>query len=348
MSCCSCRSVRRAVASSSAARRLDAELVPEAIQQPQHERVAADERVTRQAVALLAEHRRDPDRTGGPRHVAALAARAPRRRTRCAATPGSSSAPAAIRSRGRRGPTASVISVWQVAQSSDCTDVRRLDLLEPGHRAHDRAAGPCRRRTARRASRTPSARVGRRRKLPLKRSPRRGRRGRSGGRPCRTRRRARGGRAAIGVRGRPESRRTVASVPYRRVRPSVPSACGRRRTRPGSRATCDGWSIVSRRTLAWKYGSRAALAMIVDRQAVPIDTSSPPGVVRLLWQATQFRSGVNSPAAACARRPVACRWRRPRTLGTQRDDEQQRGSADQAGEHGPWRMGAVIATSRSS
>jgi len=38
--------------------------------------------------------------------------------------------------------------------------------------------------------------------------------------------------------------------------------------------------------------------MIVDRQAAPMDTSSPAGVDRLLWHATQFSEWVNSPADA--------------------------------------------------
>src|SRR5258708_26055644 len=46
-----------------------------------------------------------------------------------------------------------------------------------------------------------------------------------------------------------------------------------------------GWSIVSRRVLACQYGSREELAIMVARQAKPIDTSSPDFVVRPLWQA---------------------------------------------------------------
>src|SRR6185436_7973179 len=36
-----------------------------------------------------------------------------------------------------------------------------------------------------------------------------------------------------------------------------------------------GWSMVSRLTPACQYGSRAELAIIVDRQLEPIETSSP-------------------------------------------------------------------------
>ena len=51
-----------AVASSSAGSAVDPELGAIAVQHAQHERVAADEDVARQAVARVAEHRRD--RTG--------------------------------------------------------------------------------------------------------------------------------------------------------------------------------------------------------------------------------------------------------------------------------------------
>jgi hypothetical protein len=47
-------------------------------------------------------------------------------------------------------------------------------------------------------------------------------------------------------------------------------------------AWCDGWSIDSRRTDAIQYGSRPELAIIDDRHEIPIDTSSPDGVVRPL------------------------------------------------------------------
>jgi len=49
-----------------------------------------------------------------------------------------------------------------------------------------------------------------------------------------------------------------------------------------------------RRTLACQYGSREEFAIIVDRQVDPIETSSPLGASRLLWQATQLADGVNS------------------------------------------------------
>ena len=40
-----------------------------------------------------------------------------------------------------------------------------------------------------------------------------------------------------------------------------------------------GWSTTSRRTAACQYGSRAAFAIMVDRQSNPIEMSSPVGAV---------------------------------------------------------------------
>src|SRR6187401_2619107 len=60
-----------------------------------------------------------------------------------------------------------------------------------------------------------------------------------------------------------------------------------------------GWSRVSRRTLACQYGSRAELAIIVDRHDVPIETSSPVGATRLLWHATQLSECAKSGTFAC-------------------------------------------------
>jgi hypothetical protein len=45
--------------------------------------------------------------------------------------------------------------------------------------------------------------------------------------------------------------------------------------------------------------------MIVERHAVPIDTSSPVAVVRLLWQDRQLSEWVNKLTVACATGPVA-------------------------------------------
>src|SRR6187549_1342491 len=68
-------------------------------------------------------------------------------------------------------------------------------------------------------------------------------------------------------------------------------------------AAFDGWSIVSRRTLACQYGSLAELAIIVPRQFAPIDTSSPAGDTRLLWQAMQSVESANmSVFGACGAR----------------------------------------------
>jgi hypothetical protein len=61
--------------------------------------------------------------------------------------------------------------------------------------------------------------------------------------------------------------------------------------------------------------------MIVDRHAAPIETSSPAGVDRLLWQAMQFSEWANSPAAAWAVEPALPRGR---ALGPQRHRDEQR------------------------
>ena len=58
--------------------------------------------------------------------------------------------------------------------------------------------------------------------------------------------------------------------------------------------------MVSRRTAACQYGSRDELAIIDARHATPIDTSSPDGVVRPLWQAMQLSEVWN--ATRCRRR----------------------------------------------
>ena len=52
--------------------------------------------------------------------------------------------------------------------------------------------------------------------------------------------------------------------------------------------------MVSRRTPACQYGSRAELAIIEARQLAPIEASSPDGAIRLLWQAMQFSECENS------------------------------------------------------
>src|SRR6185295_15171410 len=69
-----------------------------------------------------------------------------------------------------------------------------------------------------------------------------------------------------------------------------------------------GWSSTSRRTDACQYGSRDEFAIIEARQATPIETSSPLGATRLLWQAMHSLEGVNI-GASCAAGParlVAC------------------------------------------
>src|SRR6266550_425446 len=53
-------------------------------------------------------------------------------------------------------------------------------------------------------------------------------------------------------------------------------------------------SMLSRRTPASQYGSRADFAIIVGRQENPIEMSSPPAVERRLWQAKQRWEGWNN------------------------------------------------------
>ncbi len=51
--------------------------------------------------------------------------------------------------------------------------------------------------------------------------------------------------------------------------------------------------MISRRTAACQYGSRAECAIIDACQAAPIETSSPDGVVNPLWQARQSAPTAN-------------------------------------------------------
>ena len=159
----------RAVASSSAGRRLDAELVAKAVHQPEHERVAADERVAGQAVALVAEHGRrrgsGPSAGGMWQRLAA----APLLEER-AVLPllvvhllGQRADDPAVADR-----SASVISVWHVAQSSDWRTCGASTCSKPVDRSHDLlpAGVHGERPEDRRACRRP--RVGRTTKLPLK------------------------------------------------------------------------------------------------------------------------------------------------------------------------------------
>ena len=88
-------------------------------------------------------------------------------------------------------------------------------------------------------------------------------------------------------------------------------ACGRSSIRPRSRAPPLGWSIVSRRTAACQYGSRAEFAIIDARHDTPIDTSSPVGVVSPLWHATQSCDVRNTRRVAVGRRPARMRAASP-------------------------------------
>ncbi len=49
--------------------------------------------------------------------------------------------------------------------------------------------------------------------------------------------------------------------------------------------------MISRRTAAIQYGSRAEFAIIDERQSAPMDTSSPRSVTRPLWQARHVSEG---------------------------------------------------------
>ena len=85
-----------------------------------------------------------------------------------------------------------------------------------------------------------------------------------------------------------------------------PSACGRSSTRLRCPPCAIGWSIVSRRTDACQYGSRAEFAIIDARHATPIERSSPVAAVRLLWHAMQSDDGANMPWSAAHRRTGPC------------------------------------------
>jgi hypothetical protein len=233
------------------------------------------------ALARLAEHRRDRASASRPRHVARLAAPLGRG-TRCGATPGRAPARAARR-RPAVGPSACVMSVWQVAHISDS----RCGAASAGTKPvaerimRSRPASP---RTARTSALVPRGRVDHEAAgealtvaealgpiwwHTVHDTP-----------SAASRSRRRRSRADRQVREDPPC---VAGG--RRFR-SAPSACGRSSTRPRSLA-CG--RVVDRlaRTAACQYGSRAELAIIDARQLTPIDTSSPPSVVSPLWQARQ-------------------------------------------------------------
>ena len=89
------------------------------------------------------------------------------------------------------------------------------------------------------------------------------------------------GRQAVQRRSRPARRWAGARTPRRVPPAALVMRCdiGMWQAAHSSwiAAECVGWSIVSRRTAACQYGSRAELAIIVDRQVAPIETSSPAG-----------------------------------------------------------------------
>ena len=192
------------------------------------------------------------------------------------------------------GPNACVISVWHVAHSSDCLMcgasactkpvTERMIVLRPasiGVGAEDDAGAAGRRRLHHEAAVEALARaepVGR--DLVAHRA-----------RHAVSRQAMQLGAV---LAGDGQVREHLAVAAGRLGDRAATSACDTWRTRPGSPPTCVGWSIVSRRTAACQYGSRAELAIIVERQVAPIETSSPAGVRRLLWQATQFSECVKS------------------------------------------------------
>jgi hypothetical protein len=103
--------------------------------------------------------------------------------------------------------------------------------------------------------------------------------------------------------------------------------------------------MISRRTPACHYGSRAEFAIIDARHDSPIETSSPAGVVRPLWQAAQSCDVRNS-ASECLRgrgrtRPLRHRGRHRDEQGHEPHDgerpDQDRPSsdADEKGRHQP-------------
>ena len=115
---------------------LDAELGAVTAEQPQHERVAADKRVLRQAVAIVTKHRRNAHGSRRARHVARLAT----------GLFGVERAVLPFLVVHLLGQAANHLAVWtkcfrdqRMARRAQLRllDVRRLDLLVAGHRLHD-------------------------------------------------------------------------------------------------------------------------------------------------------------------------------------------------------------------
>ena len=116
--------------------RLHRELGAKPVHEPQHERIAAEERVPRQARALVAEHRGDAHRSRRRRHVARLTA--PPLLEKAAVTP--LLVVHLLRQRSDRAPIRSERSGDErVARRAQLglAHVRRLLLLEARHGMHD-------------------------------------------------------------------------------------------------------------------------------------------------------------------------------------------------------------------
>ena len=181
------------------------------------------------------------------------------------------------------GPRATVTSVWQVAQSSDCWTCGACSCsnpvtecmirLRPGSGAKVPKA---RRRPLASGEATVEVAV---EALARCRVVRR----RSGGRPCTTRRRGPGLPAHRPLPRRPA--RTPARVRRPPARPSVRPAYGMPRTRPGSqRRSRDGRASLCARWRARRDLARSSPSSI--RASWRRSTRLPQlGATRLLWQA---------------------------------------------------------------
>ncbi len=121
---------------------------PIPVQHPQHEEVAAEERVPAQSRSRLAEHRGHRRRLDDRRACDTTGSSA-RRGRRCAATRDTAPARAATRRPRprRRALSCRACGTWRT--SSDCWTWRRLGRRDAGRRLHHGARGPRRPRMVR-------------------------------------------------------------------------------------------------------------------------------------------------------------------------------------------------------
>ena len=253
---------------------------------------------------VIAEHRRHAHGPGAPRHVARLAASLLR---------GERAVPPLLvvhllRQRAHdfavRPHAPGDERVARGAQLG-LPDVRRLRLLEAGHRPHDRPAARRRSRYGPKIGRTPSAGGGVTTKSPLNlsRVPRP-----SGAIWWQT------VHETLSAARRCERR--VLSAGDRQVRehPALPpaaramrasSACDTPRTRPGCppRATDGRWFPDGRRPASTDPAPSWPSSW--SARSTPIDTSSPAGDVSLLWQARQSSECAKSDRSIVAAFAVA-------------------------------------------